>query len=473
MPFISGLFLICIESKFMKSILLTPLQRNRAKYSLILTLLVAFQLISFLDVYAQTCPPTSALESARNFAVLGGSAVTNTGNSTITGDLGVSPSNTITGLSSITQVGSVHQADAIAAEAQVDVTNLYNTLTALPFDVDLTGIDLGGLVLTPGVYRFSSSAQLTGTLTLDTLGDPEASFVFQIGTTLTTASGSSVNVLGGPDNNIFWAIGSSATFGTTTAFTGNVLAFASITLNTGASLQCGSVFARTGAVTLDTALIEICNQSCLIPTCGDSIVQAGEECDDGNLNDADACNNACIIQVEDCTGDFTGSAVVDHCGVCNGDGYSCETCVESNNVSGQLILDSSARKLRQLVIKSTQEIFKLGGKTNSLLAFVRPLRQEAAALSMLNWQLTWAIPSLTHDCNPNAFCTEVSHADLITRYKLNSRALARLVAQSINKLQDITGNPNIGIRYIRAAKREVRLANTVAEQMPTSETQCS
>ena len=123
---------------------------------------------------------------------------------------------------------------------------------------NLTGLNLGGLTLTPGVYFFSSSAQLTGTLTLDAQGDPNALFVFQIGSTLTTASNSSVVFInGGQGNNTFWQVGSSATLGTDTAFTGNILALTSITLNTGANINCGRALARNGAVTLDTNIVSI------------------------------------------------------------------------------------------------------------------------------------------------------------------------------------------------------------------------
>ena len=116
----------------------------------------------------------------------------------------------------------------------------------------MTGTDLGGLTLTPGVYCFSTSAQLTGPLTLNALGDPNAVWVFRIGSTLTTASGSSVVFSGGVGNAcaVQWRVGSSATLGTTTSFVGNILAQASITLNNGASLV-GRALARTGAVTLD------------------------------------------------------------------------------------------------------------------------------------------------------------------------------------------------------------------------------
>jgi len=132
----------------------------------------------------------------------------------------------------------------------------YNVLAALPSTEDLTGQDLGGLVLTPGVYDFSSSAQLTGTLTLDAEGSDNAVWVFQIGSTLTTASDSDVQVInGGPGDGVFWDVGSSATLGTGTVFEGNILATASITLTTGAIIPCGRALAENGAVTMDTNVV--------------------------------------------------------------------------------------------------------------------------------------------------------------------------------------------------------------------------
>ncbi len=200
------------------------------------------------------------LGTAANFGVLGGSAVTNTGPSVVNGSLGVSPGSAITGFPPGTVVapGIIHSADAVAAQAQVDLATAYSNAAGLPTLVDLTGIDLGGLVLTPGVYNFATSAQLTGNLTLNALGNPNALFVFKMGSTLTTASGSSVTLInGGSSCNVYWQVGSSATLGTTTSFAGNIMALASITLNTGASLS-GRALARTGAVTLASNTVSPC-----------------------------------------------------------------------------------------------------------------------------------------------------------------------------------------------------------------------
>jgi hypothetical protein len=199
---------------------------------------------------AQAAP---SLGSAQSFAVLGGSAVTNTGSSIVTGDLGVSPGSAVTGFPpGLVVSGTIHSADATASSAQNSVVTAFNSLGSQACTQDLTGQDLGGKTLTPGVYCFSSSAQLTGTLTLNAQGNASAVFIFKTGSTLTTASGSSVAVTnGGAACNVFWQIGSSATIGTTTSFAGNILALTSITATTGASLN-GRTLARNGAVTLDS-----------------------------------------------------------------------------------------------------------------------------------------------------------------------------------------------------------------------------
>jgi hypothetical protein len=205
---------------------------------------------------AQTAP---GLGSAASFAVLGGQTVTNTGPTTIFGDLGVSPGSAITGFPpGIVTGGATHAADAVALQAQNDVTTAYNDLAGQACTADETGQDLGGQTLSPGVYCFSSSAQLTGALTLDAQGNAAAVFIFKIGSTLTTASNSSVSVInGGTACNVFWQVGSSATLGTTTQFAGSILALASITLNTGASVAGRALARNDGAVTMDTNNVTI------------------------------------------------------------------------------------------------------------------------------------------------------------------------------------------------------------------------
>jgi type VI secretion system secreted protein VgrG len=207
-----------------------------------------FALGSATNAGAQTAP---GLGAASSYAVLGGQTVTNTGSTTIGGDVGVSPGTAVTGFPpGIVTGGTIHLADANAQLAQDDVTTAYNALAAEPCTADLTGQDLGGMTLTEGVYCFSSSAQLTGQLTLDAQGSANAVFIVKTVSTLTTASNSSILVTNGVDCNVFWQVGSSATIGTDTTFVGNILALQSIALNTGASVS-GRVLARNGAVTMD------------------------------------------------------------------------------------------------------------------------------------------------------------------------------------------------------------------------------
>jgi hypothetical protein len=197
----------------------------------------------------------ASLGTAQTFAVLGGSTVTNTGATVLTGDLGVSPGGAITGFPPGTRSGTTHAADGVALNAQNDLVTQYNALAGAACSADLSGQDLGGKTLTSGVYCFSSSAQLTGPLTLNAQGNANATFIFQIGSTLTTAAASTVSLInGGNSCNVAWQIGSSATLGTTTSFVGNLIALTSITLTTGATIV-GRALARNGAVTLDTNTI--------------------------------------------------------------------------------------------------------------------------------------------------------------------------------------------------------------------------
>jgi Putative Ig domain./Protein of unknown function (DUF3494). len=205
-----------------------------------------------------------SLGTAQNFGVLGGSTVSNTGATTVNGNVGVSPGSSVTGFGpGIVVGGAIHSNDAVAMQAQNDLTTAYNNIASTPCTVDLTGQDLGGLTLTPGVYCFVSSAQLTGALTLDALGNANALFLFKIGSTLSTTAGSSVSIInngGSSCNKAFWQVGSVATIGSGTSFAGDILALSSITLTTGANTN-GRALARNGAVTLDTNLVNTCGVS--------------------------------------------------------------------------------------------------------------------------------------------------------------------------------------------------------------------
>ena len=205
-------------------------------------------------------PAAPGLGTAGSFAVLAGSTVTSTGTTVITGDLGVSPGTAVTGFPPGTVSGATHAADAAALQAQTDLTTAYNTAAGSGPTIPVAA-DLGGQTLTPGVYNSASSLALTGTLTLS--GTSSDVWIFQAGSTLTTASGSSVVFIGGATScNVFWQIGTSATIGTGSAFEGTIMALTSITVTTGATID-GRALARNGAVTLDTNAID--SSTCAAP----------------------------------------------------------------------------------------------------------------------------------------------------------------------------------------------------------------
>src|SRR4051812_12775296 len=212
--------------------------------------LLALLLMGALASTAQAA--SVPLGTADSFAVLAGTTVTNTGPSGISGDLGVSPGAAVIGFPPGTvTAGAIHAADAVALQAEGDLATAYNDAAGRSSTATIS-CDLAGRTLTPGVYTSASSLGLSGDLTLDARGDPDAVFVFQAGSTLTTGFASRVLLIGGAQAcNVFWQVGSSATIGTSSAFAGNILALTSISLTTGATLQ-GRALARNGAVTLDT-----------------------------------------------------------------------------------------------------------------------------------------------------------------------------------------------------------------------------
>ncbi|ADB51561.1 ice-binding family protein [Conexibacter woesei] len=205
--------------------------------------------LTSLTSAALAAQPPVGLGTADSFAVLSGSTVTNIGPSTINGNLGVSPGTAVIGFPPGTVNGTIHAADAVAGQAQSDLTTAYDDAAGRTPPAAVPA-DLTGHTLTPGVYRSASALALTGQLTLDAQGDPSAVFVFQAGSTLITGSGSHVSLVNGAQPcNVFWQVGSSATLGTTSVFAGNILALTSITLTDGVTLH-GRALARNGAVTL-------------------------------------------------------------------------------------------------------------------------------------------------------------------------------------------------------------------------------
>ncbi len=224
---------------------MNSLKRPSVVLSIVVTALVlgAWPMAAF----AATQP---RLGTATNFAVLGGSTVTNTGPTVISGDLGLSPGSAVTGFPPGIVHGNMHRADAAAGQAKSAAVTTYNDLASWG-GRSMTG-DLAGKTLVPGVYTFSSSALLSGTLTLSGNGI----YIFQTGSSLTTGSNSRIVLLGGASGAcVFWKIGSSATLGSGSRMVGTIVAMISITMVTGASLIPGRAEARTGAVTLDSNVI--------------------------------------------------------------------------------------------------------------------------------------------------------------------------------------------------------------------------
>ena len=217
---------------------------------LLLALLLALTLASSAGAAATSVP----LATADSFAVLAGSAITNTGPTTINGDVGMFPTITETGFGTVTVNGTNHAGDGVTQQAKTDLVTAYNNAAGQGPTSPIVA-DLGGQHSTAGVYNSASTIGLTGALTLNAAGDPNAVFVFQAGSALTTASASSVNLVNGAQAcNVFWQIGTDATLGTGSSFTGTIIALSSITVTHGVTVN-GRVLARNGAVTLDNDTI--------------------------------------------------------------------------------------------------------------------------------------------------------------------------------------------------------------------------
>jgi hypothetical protein len=239
---------------------LSKYERNARRARFSVASVAALGLLVAIPASAQAATAPVPLGTAASFVVLAGAGITNTGKTTLNGNIGTFPTPSISGLSTVTLNGTNHAADAVTQGAKKDLTTAYTTAAGAG-PTHAIPVELGGKTLQPGVYS-GGALGLTGTLTLDGGNNPDAVFIFKAASTLITGSNSHVKLVNVNPCNVFWQVTSSATLGTGSAFVGTIMALTDVHLNTGSTIQ-GRALARNGAVTLQANTITrpTCNAS--------------------------------------------------------------------------------------------------------------------------------------------------------------------------------------------------------------------